>query len=200
MARIRTFIAVDPGTAIKDRLVSLQKSLAETAAEVKWVEPDNLHFTLLFLGEVDERDVTDVCKAVHEAARSEPSFSAVVAGVSCFGSPRRPRTIWVGLKQGAHEMIALHDALETPLLELGCYRRENRAFTPHLTLGRVRGERPMPQLAAALHGRQTWKAGETSVDEVLVMSSQLKPAGPVYAVLSRCKLHGQPSVSVRGPE
>ena len=132
MARIRTFIAVDPGKAIRDRLVSLQRKLAESGAEVKWVEPENLHFTLLFLGEVDERDVMDVCKAVSGATAELPSFIMTVEGTGCFPNLRRPRVVWVGLKQGAQEMIALHDALERPLLQLGCYRREAREYTPTL--------------------------------------------------------------------
>ena len=188
MARIRTFIAVDPGKAIRDRLVSFQKSLAETAENVKWVEPENLHFTLLFLGEVDEREVLNVCKAVKETTQRQASFALTAGGTGCFPNLRRPRVVWVGAQQGKQEMVALHDALETPLLELGCYRRENRVYTPHITLGRIRINRPMTQLAAALSKHQTWKAGATTVEEVHVMSSDLTPTGPIYSVLSRGKL------------
>lgn len=188
MARIRTFIAVDPGKAICDRLVSLQKKLAETGAEVKWVEPDNLHFTLLFLGEVDERGVLDVCKAVSDVTAKFPTFTMTVAGTGCFPNMCRPRVVWVGLKQGAEEMLALHDALEKPLLKLGCYRREAREYTPHITLGRIKTDIPLTQLAAALTKHQTWKAGEAVIQTVHVMSSELKSSGPVYAVLSRGKL------------
>ena len=100
-----------------------------------------------------------------------------VEGTGCFPNLRRPRVVWVGLKQGAKEMIALHDALEKPLLELGCYRREAREYTPHITLGRIKTDIPMTQLAAALTKHQTWKAGEAVVSEVHVMSSELKPTG-----------------------
>jgi 2'-5' RNA ligase len=188
MARIRTFIAVDPGKIIRDRLVLLQKKLAASGAEVKWVEPANLHFTLLFLGEVDERDVLDVCKAVSEVTAHLPAFTMSVEGTGCFPNLRRPRVLWVGLKQGAREMIALHDALEKPLLKLGCYRREVREYTPHITLGRIKTDMPVTHLAASLTKHQTWSAGEATVNEVHVMSSELKPSGPVYAVLSRGKL------------
>ena len=69
MSRLRTFIAVDTGKAIRDRAVALQEHLARTGADVKWVEPENLHVTLLFLGEVGERDVPPVCKCVSERLR-----------------------------------------------------------------------------------------------------------------------------------
>jgi 2'-5' RNA ligase len=188
MSRTRTFIGIDPGKDIRNRLVALQEQLAKTGTEVKWVEPENLHVTLLFLGEVDERDLPAVCKAVSEAAAQSLAFPMSIERASCFGSPRRPRTLWVGVGEGTQAICALHDALETPLLELGCYRREERQFTPHLTIGRVRSDRPTDKLAAALAKNAGWQGGETLVREVLVMGSELTPQGPVYTVLSRGKL------------
>ena len=89
---------------------------------------------------------------------------------------------------GAAEVCTLHDALEVPLLELGCYRREERSYTPHLTLGRVKGDGAMDELAMALTKYDTWTAGETTVEAVHVMGSELTRNGPVYTVLSRAKL------------
>jgi 2'-5' RNA ligase len=123
-----------------------------------------------------------VCCGRHEG------FTLAVERVDCFGNPRRPRTVWVGVGEGHDALIALHDALESPLLELGCYRRENRPYTPHITLGRVQGDRTNNQLAAELAKRASWKAGETQVREVLVLSSELTPKGPIYTVLGRGKL------------
>jgi 2'-5' RNA ligase len=112
-------------------------------------------------------------------------FAMSVEGVGCFGDRRRPRTIWVGVGTGKNELVALHDALEQPLLDLGCYRREDRKFTPHLTLGRVRSNRPSDRLAQEMDRQAGWVGGECEVSEVLVMSSELRPEGPVYTVLSR---------------
>jgi 2'-5' RNA ligase len=188
MARIRTFIAVDIGKAIRDRAVALQETLARTGTDVKWVEPENLHVTLLFLGEVDERQVLAVCRVVAERCQEQAAFPLCIERAGCFPNPRRPRVLWVGVGQGTQELCTLHDALEPPLLELGCYRREDRQYTPHITLGRVKSDRPTEKLAAALAKQAGWQGGETEVREVLVLSSQLTPKGPVYAVLSRAKL------------
>src|SRR5437899_12071622 len=117
MKRTRTFIALDPGKAIRDRLVSLQENLGKAGADVKWVEPDNLHLTLLFLGEVDAREVPAVCAAVDEVCRAVPPFAMTLAGAGAFPTPRRPRTLIVHVTQGAEQLKALHDALERPLLE-----------------------------------------------------------------------------------
>jgi len=187
MARLRTFIAVDLGKAIRDRIVALQETLARTGTEVKWVEPENLHVTLLFLGEVDAREVPEVCRIVAEGARSQPAFPLSVETLGCFPHPRRPRVLWVGVGEGTQPLVALHDELEGPLQELG-YRREERRYTPHITLGRVKSDRPTDQLSAALAKHAGWKGGETTVQEVQVMSSELTPQGPVYTVLSRAAL------------
>jgi 2'-5' RNA ligase len=185
MSRLRTFIAVDPGRAIRDRIVALQDSLARAAADVKWVEPDNLHVTLLFLGEVADREVPRVCRAVNEVVASHAPFTMSVEQVGCFPHARRPRILWVGVGQGAGELCALHDELEPPLLDLGCYRREERRYTPHITLGRNRKDTSQAELAAALARKADWKAGAITVGEVLVMSSELRSEGPEYTVLSR---------------
>jgi 2'-5' RNA ligase len=190
MARIRTFIAVDLTKPIRDRTVALQNTLAKTGADVKWVEQENLHVTLLFLGEVDDRAVVDVCRAVGETCARQASFRMSVEGLSCFGNPRRPRTLWVGVGAGQQELLAVHDALEQSLLELGCYRREERKYTPHITLGRAKSDRPNEDLAAALKKHAGWQCGDTLVREVLVMGSKLTPTGPEYTVLSRAKLGG----------
>jgi 2'-5' RNA ligase len=188
MARLRTFIAVDLGKPIRERLEALQRTLGRSSPEVKWVERDNLHITLLFLGEVDERDISQLCQTVANCCASHRPFEARVQSVGSFPNLRRPRTLWVGIEQGKQELCKLHDDLEPPLLDLGCYRREERRYTPHVTLGRVRGNRPADSLAQALREQQTWEGGTVLVPEILVLSSELTPQGPIYTVLSRAPL------------
>jgi RNA 2',3'-cyclic 3'-phosphodiesterase len=188
MGRLRTFIGVDIGKTIRDRAVALQEALARESNGVKWVEPENLHVTLLFLGEVDEREVPSVCRAVSEQTQKHPAFTMTIEKVGCYPNPRRPRVLWVGVGEGAQQLCALHDGIEPPLLELGCYRREERQYAPHITLGRVKTDRPPDRLAAALTKHAAWRGGEITVSEVLVMSSELTPKGPVYTILSRGKL------------
>lgn len=188
MGRIRTFIAIDIGDAVRQRAIALQQKLATTTSDVKWVEPENIHVTLLFLGEVDDRELPSVCRAVAASCKQLMPFTIDIEGVGCFPNPRRPRILWIGVGEGAEELVTLHDALEAPLLDLGCYRREERKYTPHLTLGRVKSDRPSDDLAGILAKQTAWHGGTVPVDEVLVMSSELRSSGPVYAVLSRAPL------------
>lgn len=190
MARVRTFIGVAIGESIRKNAVALQQLLAKSGAAVKWVEPENLHITLLFLGEVDERELAAFCRTVSAAVASEPPFTLRVSGVGAFPNARRPKTIWAGITDGAAELIQLHARLEPPLLELGCYRSEGRAYSPHLTLGRVKSEADGHLLTAELLRYRDWSGGQTTANEVLLFTSELRRDGPVYTALGRGQLRG----------
>jgi 2'-5' RNA ligase len=187
MSRIRTFIAVALLDAIRKKTVALQDELAQTGAQVKWVEPENLHVTMLFLGEVEDKEIARVCKIAQEAVDGQGPFPMTVESVGCFPHPRRPRTLWAGIGQGTQQLVTIHDQMEPPLMDLG-YRREERKFTPHITLGRVKSDHPTDKLAAALSKNAGWKGGDMTVQEIHIMGSELTPDGPVYTVLGRAKL------------
>jgi 2'-5' RNA ligase len=190
MARVRTFIGVEVGGDIRDAAAALQQALAATGAAVNWTPPGNFHLTLLFLGEVDARDLPAVCRIVADAAAAEPPFTVRVSGVGAFPTARRPKVLWAGVTDGAAELIRLHDALEPPLLDLGCYRREERAYTPHLTLGRVKSDADGAKLAPALPKHLAWSGGQTTVAEIVLFSSELRRDGPEYTALGRGALRG----------
>jgi 2'-5' RNA ligase len=185
---MRTFIAVDLSPHVRSRVASFRDDLAEAVTGVKWVEPENLHVTLLFLGEVDDREVLAVCRRVSDVAAKHTSFAISVERFGCFPTPRRPRVLWVGIDEGADRLVGLHDEIETALAEQGGYRREERAYTPHITLGRVSGAGPGEALAPLLLKHAGWDGGSMPVTELHVLSSTLTHDGPEYAVLSRAKL------------
>lgn len=190
MARARTFIGVEVGEAIRDSALALQHTLAKTGAAVNWTPAGNFHLTLLFLGEVDDRDLPALCRIVAEVAATEPPFTVCVSGVGAFPNARRPKTLWAGITDGATELVRLHDALEQPLLDLGCYRREDRAYTPHLTLGRVKSDEDGNKLVAELSKHLAWSGGQTTVTEVVLFNSELRRDGPEYTALGRGRLRG----------
>ena len=138
MARLRTFLAVGLGKSQRDRCVALQENLAQAGTPVNWVERDNLHVTLLFLGEIDEREIPVVCQAVATVAAGHAPFSLELEGVSGFPTPERPRTLYVNVSTGSDELTALYTDLEAKLVEVIRYRRETRPYVPHVTLGRPR--------------------------------------------------------------
>jgi 2'-5' RNA ligase len=186
VSRVRTFIAVELDPTLRDRLASLQRNLAKAAGDVHWVDTANLHVTLLFLGAVELRDMSAVCNVVSDVCAHRHPFSLALRGVGCFPNPNRPRVLYAHIDDGAVELRSLHDDLEGPLERLGTYRREERPYTPHVTLGRVRSAKPpSSELVASLARQGDWQGGDMIVSEVRVFSSELRPQGPVYTVLAR---------------
>src|SRR5262245_30854887 len=184
---IRTFIAVAVSPEIRHGAERLINRLRPSAGDVKWVSPENLHWTLQFLGDVDEREIPAVCDAVVTASATIEPFDLNARGAGAFPSADRPRTLWLGAGQGADAMIALQRAIERPLKKLG-YRGEDRRFVPHLTLGRA-GRHGRPQsLTAELAALADFDAGATLVDEVTVFASTLTREGSEYRVLAHAPL------------
>ena len=187
MSRTRTFIAVALTKPIRERIVALQDELSRGEAEVKWTEAENIHVTLLFLGEVPNEELPAICRLVSQTVQGREPFGLSVEAVGCFPNIRRPRIVWVGVGAGTQELLKIHDDLEAPLFDLG-FRKEDRKYTPHITLGRVKSDRPTEKLTAAIQRHAGWHGGEMTVQEIHVMSSELTRNRPVYTVLARAKL------------
>src|SRR4051812_20892188 len=108
---LRTFIAVEIPYEVKDQASRIIKQLRVADAQVKWVEPRHMHWTLKFLGEVDMLEVPKICAAVQRAVDPLPPFDIEVRGAGAFPDVYHPRTVWIGLGQGGEQMIELHDAI-----------------------------------------------------------------------------------------
>ncbi|MCC7083459.1 MAG: RNA 2',3'-cyclic phosphodiesterase [Pirellulales bacterium] len=192
MNPLRTFIAVEISPEIRSSAHRLIERLRVSQAKVKWIETDNLHFTLKFLGDVAAEKINDVCRAVDAAASPIMPFELIVRGCGAFPSPSRPRTVWLGADEGAEPMELLVQAIEQLLEPLG-FPREHRRFTPHLTLGRVR-EGPatgLHQLTELIAKHGDFDVGSMIVDEVTVFSSTLSRGGSKYEALARIELRGE---------
>jgi 2'-5' RNA ligase len=191
MARIRTFIAVEIPDAIRIQARRLIAKLGSSPTSVRWVDVNNIHLTLKFLGDVEDVEIAGVCQAIASAVRDLEPFQLDCRGVGAFPDLDRPRTVWIGTQGGDDEMGVLHEAIEKALTPLG-FPKEPRRFHPHLTIGRVRrpGQDWKP-LSQALRAQADLNLGPLPVDEVVVFSSQLNPSGPEYAALSHAPLSGR---------
>ena len=184
---IRCFISVDvEDPELLDAIVEAQRRLLATGADLKPVERENLHITLRFLGEISPPLVEAVGQLIVET--SFKPFRAVFHGVGAFPNPRRPRVIWIGVSEGAEELKTLHSRIERGLLDLG-FRREDRAFTPHLTIARVRSGRNRDRLTTALHSLHDLEFGSLLVDRIRLKRSTLTPRGPIYSTLAETRLY-----------
>lgn len=188
---IRTFVAVEIDAAITGRAVEVIDKLRSVPVDVKWVEPENMHLTVKFLGDVDISDTYEVCKAVTRAVKDVEPFDLEIRGVGAFPNIQRPRTIWFGGGEGEQQMADLANRLDNELFKVG-FRKEGRRFQTHLTLGRVHTERgpALADLSRLLEEYVDLEVGSTPIDEVIIFSSTLTRTGPVYDPLGRATIGG----------
>jgi 2'-5' RNA ligase len=154
---------------------------------VSWVAPENFHVTVKFLGSVDDTRVQSVIDALHTAAHGHAPFDLEVGGLGAFPTATRARVLWAGLLAGLAPLAALAGSVEEALSGLG-FPRENRAFSPHITLARVREPARAPALAEALNAGSSRRFGRVAVPAMALMRSDLSPKGARYSVLASIPL------------
>ena len=195
---LRTFVAVELPGEVKQLAAQLIERLKPTTANVKWVTPDQMHWTLKFLGEVDLVDVNGICASVAAAVAPLAPFDVDVRGAGAFPDLVNPRTLWLGAGQGTEAFVGLHAAIERSLAALG-FRAEQRRFRPHVTLGRVRrSENGLHELANLIQQNAEFDAGIAPVFEVTIFSSELGPKGPRYEPLGHAELKGPGGMKAEG--
>lgn len=184
---IRTFLALDLDEHILDGLCNAQRELTDPADKIKWVERENLHVTLKFLGDVPEDLLATVCNSVARAAAAVPSFDFDVRGLVCTPTYGPLRMVWGLVADNSGLMSILHDELDKALSPLGL-KAENRDFHPHITLARIKYVKTPARFRAAVQLYQDFDFGVQGADQVSAYNSQLTDAGPVYTPLCRSNL------------
>ena len=191
MTNTRVFVAVDISEAVRQRAGDLIQRLRASDARVTWVKPENMHVTLKFLGEQTDESMATICRVVMAAARDVSPFDFECHGAGAFPNCRRPRTVWLGVREGTSSLQQLHRHIEKKLIEQG-YKKERRGFHPHLTLGRVReGGRAAEELGDLVSKAQDFQAGVVHAEEVVVLGSHLQRSGARYEVLARAPFGGR---------
>jgi 2'-5' RNA ligase len=193
MPRIRTFIAVEISPSVIGRAGDLIDKLRVAAAEINWVRPQQMHLTLKFLGDVPDTETPDICRVVSKVAAGIEPFEVTFRGAGAFPNVKDPRTLWIGIEDGADELKRLAaDVDETLKSELG-YAKEQRGFHPHLTIGRVKRELPGSEgeLTRLLEKHAHFDADLAVIDEVVTFASFLGRQGPSHEAMGRAELGGK---------
>jgi 2'-5' RNA ligase len=191
MEQVRSFIAIELPDELKLALSQLQARLKlEGHPWVKWVDPNSIHLTLKFLGNVPISRVSEITKAIEEATKGISPFHLEVKDVGVFPNLRRVQVAWVGVSGEVDKLARLQQRIEANLAHLG-FARESRLFTPHLTLARVRDRASSEE--RQLFGRVIANTRlETTypieVNEVNLMKSQLTREGAIYSRISSIRL------------
>ena len=177
---MRTFIAIPLDEQAHNQLSALQSKLRRSDADVKWVDASNIHLTLKFLGEIDDTQAENVKLYLSEIAKTHRPFTIHLQGIGAFPRIAYPRVVWAGIDEGAGECQELARATDEAMARLG-FEKENRPFSPHLTLGRVRSPRNRSRLIALLEKEKNFASrGKVSVEKIILFQSTLTPKGSIY--------------------
>jgi RNA 2',3'-cyclic 3'-phosphodiesterase len=186
----RTFIAIDPGKPLRSKIDQLQTRLQnKTGPGVRWVNPDQVHLTLKFLGDVPVSAIDPLAQALKNACSAAKPFELTLEGSGCFPSYKKPNAIWLGLSGGLPALQALQQSIERETDAFSAHK-ENRGFSPHLTIGRVKARlaREQQRIGAVLEGTSVGVLGSFPVGDVLLIRSLTLPEGPRYTTLARAAL------------
>ncbi|MBM11327.1 MAG: RNA 2',3'-cyclic phosphodiesterase [Chloroflexi bacterium] len=191
--KVRSFIAIPvPPDGINILKRTVEQLDSDFGRNVRWVRPEGIHLTLKFMGDIPGDMVTKVDSALPEVAADFAPFSLSLSGLGVFPNARRPRVLWAGITGDMDALSALQLAVDDAVADLGL-PREQREFSPHLTLGRVRRETPEGQLRKIgramaegdLSGDFSWQA-----DAVHLMRTELDPAGSRHYLVGAASLGG----------
>ncbi len=178
---IRAFVGVRIDPKMTQKISEVQSQLTRSLTGIRWVVQENLHFTLKFLGAVEEEKIISIIKAVGRVVRPARPFSLTAGGIGVFPDIRKPRVLWVGLE--AQGLQTLSQEVEAALEPLG-FAPEKRGFKPHLTIGRWRNFTAKAQrLREEIDHWKDQDFGQSTVEEVVIFQSILKPNGAVYSPL-----------------
>jgi len=189
--QVRCFIAIGLPDEVKAGLKDLQAQLKSGGqSSIKWVDPYSIHLTLKFLGDVDAAKIAPITAAMEEAAQGIAPFSLKVEGLGAFPNLRRVQVVWVGMGGEVDKLAHLQQRLESNLAGLG-FTPENRRFTPHLTLARVRDRVALDEregLGELIDGTKFEPVHSFPVEAVSLMKSQLTREGAIYSRISAAEL------------
>jgi 2'-5' RNA ligase len=190
MEPVRCFIAIELPEEVKAGLTRLQAKLKASQLQVKWVDPYGIHLTLKFLGNVAGDRISQITEAIEEATQGVPPFHLEIKGLGVFPNLRRVQVAWVGVSGEVDKLLQLQKRLESNLAGLG-FAPELRAFTPHLTLARVRDQASPDErqrLGQLISGTKFEADYSFPVEAISLIRSQLTREGAIYSQISSVKL------------
>ena len=178
---VRAFLAFDiDNPEVKKKLAAMQMLTVQTGADLKLVETENIHMTIRFLGDIT-LSMADKIFVEMQQVQFKP-FPVQLMGLGVFPSLNYPRVVWAGMSQGAEQLQSVFTQIEPRLQKLG-FPPEPNAFSPHLTIARVRSGRNKPQLADFVKKNAKYDFGFVEAKCLRLKKSQLTPKGPIYSNL-----------------
>lgn len=186
---IRSFLAADPPLTLLESIISATVKLRTYAPDVKWVKPEGIHLTLKFMGNIEEVQIEPIIDVIRPVITNQKPLALSAEGIGAFPNLRRPRVIWVGVVGDRERLMVIQKRIEQSLSALG-FPMGNRPFSPHLTLGRIRSGKKVPDLTDRIRELEGITFTPFTVSELVLYKSILRRDGTIYTPLQRLPLVG----------
>jgi len=187
---IRSFLAFELPPDIKSMVKRVSEDVRRSDLNLKWVKVDNIHLTVVFMGDIRTEDVQVIGEKIEDVCLGCEPFEISLKGMGVFPDTRRPRVLWLGLEMETERISSFRNSLQERLLAFGI-KEEKRAFTPHLTLGRFdKPGRGDSLLGDIISQYKDLKGPVCQLEELVMFKSELKPGGAEYTKLKTCPLKG----------
>ncbi len=180
---MRAFIAIEVG--FSHEMEKLYRMLKETGAKLKMVEPENIHLTIKFLGEIDEEMVRKVKEEMMNAVSEVKPFRGVLRGIGAFPGKNRIRVIWIGFHDNG-EVVKISKAIDEGISRYG-FKKE-KSYVPHITIARMKGRERKEKVLQIIEEYEKKEFGEIECREIKLKKSILTPKGPIYEDLEVVEL------------
>lgn len=194
---IRSFISIELSDDIRRSMADLIAELRKAGADVTWMPTEKIHLTLKFLGNTDDSLIPKIKEQISKKLLHYNAFYIKIVGVGCFPSEKRPRVLWVGM-ENSDILQSIQKEMDTEVAGLG-FAREDRPFSPHLTIGRVRSQTGIAEMLRRLAEFRTAYFGVIEVKSIHIMKSELKPAGAEHTSIAEIPI-GTGRNNVKGIE
>jgi len=186
----RCFIAVPLSAAFREAIAGLQLQVRDAcdaavgrADMLRWVRPDDMHITVRFLGDTPTRKMAPLGELLEQSTADARRVDLAASGVDAFPSAARPRVLVLKMSDATDVLATLVAQVERGVRRLG-FPREEKPFTPHVTLARARRDSRVPSLESALSSQEVAGLGPLPVEALVLYRSELAPGGPHYTALA----------------
>ncbi len=183
---MRCFIAIDIPENIKDAIAGFIEKYGLNLKGIRWIPAENVHLTLKFLGDIKEDLIPEIQKRLALICTRIDVFNINIRGAGAFPNLKYPNVLWIGIDE-SEGLRRLYEDIEESMSDLG-FEKEDRKFSPHLTIGRVKDRKGIEPVIKRLYTFKDTFFGSIEVKEVLLMRSVLKPSGAEYSKIAGFKL------------
>jgi len=184
MSKFRAFIAIDVEQS--SQITDIVNDLNNSGANIKLVKPENMHITIKFLGDTDEKFVGRIREIMEKSVENIESFEIKLKSIGVFPNQDYIKIIWIGIEQ-YEKIVEIAKKINKGLSKIG-FKKEKREFSPHLTIGRVKNSKNKDKILHIINRYENTEFNTYKIKSIKLIKSELRSKGPIYTTIEEIKI------------